>query len=122
MDIYGRGYNPIDYKLIGLESYKFSVVIENCKRDYWFTEKLIDCLVTGTIPIYWGCPSIGDFFDINGFFIFDSVKELESIIENLTEDMYLSKIDSVRKNFITAKNYLLPDEIIYKKLKNEINI
>ena len=36
--------------------------------------------------------------------------------------MYLSKIDSVRKNFITAKNYLLPDEIIYKKLKNEINI
>jgi len=117
MDVYGRGYNSIDYKLDGLGGYRFSVVIENCKRDYWFTEKLIDCLVTGTIPIYWGCPSIGDFFDTNGFFIFDSIKELESIIDNLTEETYLSKMDSVRKNFIIAKNYLLPDEIIYKKIK-----
>ena len=65
--------------------YRFSIVIENCKRDYWFTEKLIDCLRTGTIPIYWGCPSIGDFFDIRGFILFDDINDLENILNNLTE-------------------------------------
>jgi hypothetical protein len=117
MDVFGRGYNEINYKLSGLEDYKFSVVIENCKRDYWFTEKLIDCLVTGTIPLYWGCPSIGDFFDVRGFFIFDTVNELKEIVENLTEESYNSKLEFVRKNFDMAKKYLLPDDIIYKKIK-----
>ena len=52
MTVFGRGYDPIEFKIDGLKDYRFSVVIENCKRDYWFTEKLIDCFVTGTIPIY----------------------------------------------------------------------
>ena len=66
IDLYGRGYNEIKSKLTGLKDYMFSIVIENTKKDYYFSEKLIDCFVTGTIPIYWGCPSIGDFFDERG--------------------------------------------------------
>ncbi len=54
MDVYGSiRNNPIDYKLDGLKDYVFSVVIENTNKPYYFTEKLIDCLVTGTIPIIW---------------------------------------------------------------------
>ena len=52
IDVYGRGYEQIDKKITGLKDYRFHIVIENCKNDYWFTEKLVDCLVTGTIPIY----------------------------------------------------------------------
>lgn len=117
IDIYGRGYNYIEYKLDGLKDYRFSIVIENCKRDYWFTEKLIDCLVTGTVPIYWGCPSIGDFFDIRGFIVFDTIDELEKILSNLTEDDYNSKLEYLSSNLIKAKQFLLPDEKIYEKVK-----
>ena len=120
IDVYGRTYNPIDYKLDGLKEYKFHIVVENTKRDYWFTEKLIDCFVTGTVPIYWGCPSIGDFFDTNGMIIFDNVEELVDIINNLSIDDYIKRLESIKNNFNKSKKYLLPDDIIYKKLTLEI--
>src|SRR5262249_55419657 len=49
--LFGRGYQAIAYKLDGLKDYRFSFAIENARYDYYFTEKLIDCFVTGTIPI-----------------------------------------------------------------------
>jgi hypothetical protein len=80
------GYNnPIDKKITGLKDYRFSIIVENCKKDYYFSEKLIDSFMTGTIPIYWGCPSIGDFFDTNGMLIFDTLDELQSIMNNLNK-------------------------------------
>jgi len=120
-DVYGRKYNPLDYKLDGLKDYMFHVVIENCKRDYWFTEKLIDCLVTGTVPIYWGCPSIGDFFDIRGFIIVDDIEDISNVIDLvniLTEERYNEMLPYIEKNFELAKKYLLPDEWVYKKIKS----
>ena len=75
-------------------------------------------MVTGTIPIYWGCPSIGDFFDINGFIIFDNLKELKDIYKTLTEEKYNTMLNSVLNNFELSKQFLLPDEWVYKKVKN----
>ena len=120
MDVFGRGYDPIEFKINGLKDYRFSVVIENCKRDYWFTEKLIDCFATGTIPIYWGCPSIGDFFNTDGMLIFDNMYELESILNNCNEDLYNSKLDEIKDNFEKSKNFLLPDEHVYKFIKENL--
>lgn len=113
LDLFGRDVNPIDYKLEALEKYRFSVAIENSKHDYYFTEKLLDCFLTGTIPVYWGCPSIGKFFDINGVICFDSIVELGMILKNLTEDLYKSKMYSIRTNFEIAKNYTHPSELVY---------
>jgi hypothetical protein len=53
-------------------------VIENVVDDCWFTEKLLDSFLSGTIPIYCGCPTIGDFFDLQGMLLFTSVDELVS--------------------------------------------
>ena len=117
MDVFGRGYSPIEFRLEGLKEYRFSVVIENCKRDYWFTEKLIDCFMTGTIPIYWGCPSIGDFFNTDGMLIFDNLEDLEKILDGCNEEMYNSKLSHIKSNFNLAKNYLLPDEFVYQFTK-----
>lgn len=118
IDVYGRGWNNLDYKLDGLKDYCFSIVIENCKRDFWFTEKLIDAIVCGTIPIYWGCPSIGEFFDTRGFILFNSLTELYEIINSLTEDKYYSMLPYIKYNFDKAKEFLIPDDWIYKKVFN----
>ena len=121
IDFFGHN-NPIDKKISALKDYRFSIVIENCKEDYYFSEKLIDSFVTGTIPIYWGCPSIGDFFDTNGMLIFDTLDELDSIMNNLNKELYDSKIESIKHNFEESKKYLVADNIIYNKLKkNESN-
>ena len=44
-----------------INPYKFSISIENSTYNHYFTEKILDCFISGTVPIYWGCPSIGNF-------------------------------------------------------------
>uniref|UniRef100_A0A6C0CYV5 Uncharacterized protein n=1 Tax=viral metagenome TaxID=1070528 RepID=A0A6C0CYV5_9ZZZZ len=103
-------------KILGLKDYMFSITIENCKEDYYFSEKLIDCLLSGTVPIYWGCPSICDFFNIKGMIIFDTLDELKDILNNLTIEKYKSMEIYIKENFEKAKEYndykLNEDEII----------
>jgi len=117
IDAFGHGYKSIEKKIEVLKDYRFSVVVENQKMDYLFTEKIIDCFLTGTIPIYYGCPSIGDFFDTRGFFTFDSIEELDSIIEKLDENLYSSLLNYVEINFNKSLNYIMADEIIFKKFE-----
>lgn len=114
IDIFGRGYEPIENKLEALKDYMFSIVIENDKFDYYFTEKLNDCFTTGTVPIYWGCPSIKDFFDSKGIIEFDSIDDLSSIIMSLSEEQYHSKIENIKNNFEISKKFLLPEDWIFE--------
>lgn len=116
-DSFGRGHNQIQYKIEGLKDYMYSITVENSKFDYYFSEKLIDCFMTGTIPIYWGCPSINDFFDINGILTFDSLEELQSILDTITPELYDSKIESIKTNFELAKKYVLSEDWIYENTK-----
>lgn len=116
IDVYGRGYNPIDYKLEGLKDYAFSLTIENTKKDYYFTEKLIDCFMTGTVPIYWGCPSIDKFFNKDGMIIFDNIDDLEDILNNLTIDKYNSMKEAILYNYFIAKQYRIAEDYIYKNI------
>ena len=112
IDLFGRAYNPIDNKITSLKNYMFQIVVENNKSDYYFTEKLIDCLQTGVIPIYWGCPSIGDFFDTNGILSFDTIEDLEKIISTLSKELYLSKKESIEKNFEESKKYTIAEDYL----------
>lgn len=117
IDVFGNGYKPINKKIDVLKDYMFSVIIENEKMDFLFTEKLIDCLITGTIPIYRGCPSISKLFDIEGFYTFDTLDELENILSSINEKTYYNKLESVKTNFELSKKYLVADNLIYNKLK-----
>ena len=117
LDLFGRGYNNITTKEIGLKDYYFSVTIENCREDYYFSEKLIDCFMSGTVPIYWGCPSIGNFFDMNGIIVFQNIEELDTILESLTNGLYYTKKESIENNFELAKKYLVAEDEIYKNIK-----
>jgi hypothetical protein len=94
---------PIKYPLF--EDSMFHVAIENCRESNYFSEKIIDCFMTKTVPIYWGCPNIGDYFDTNGMIIFNNLNELHSILGKLTIDDYNNKIDILENNYKTAKNY-----------------
>ena len=118
IDVFGSGYNPINNKIDGLQNYQFSICVENCKKDYYFTEKIIDCFMTGTIPIYWGCPSIGDFFDIGGVITFNDINELNEKISSFSDNEYEKRIRSVLENFKRAQKYLVSDDLLYDEIKN----
>jgi len=105
VDFYGGRFNNLPQKINGLKDYMFSITIENCKSDYYFTEKLIDCFLTGTVPIFWGCPSIHKFFNVKGMLIFNTLQECINIINTLTIEKYTRMLPYIKENFETAKKY-----------------
>lgn len=116
IDLYGRTYNPIPHKIEALRDYRFSITIENAQQNYYFTEKLIDCFRTGTIPIYWGCPDIGEIFDTEGMIIFNNLDELTDILPQLTPEFYESKLEAIQTNFEKANNYLMAENYIWENI------
>jgi hypothetical protein len=108
IDVYGRGFKEIENKELGLKDYMFSVCIENSTHDTYFTEKILDCFATGTIPIYKGTRNITNYFDGNGILFLDDIDT-----KTLTTDFYYSKIESIKNNFDLVKNFLIPEDIIY---------
>jgi hypothetical protein len=95
-------------KLELFKNSQFSLVIENSMQENYFTEKLCDCLITKTIPVYCGCPNISDFFDTTGWIIINnySFDELLMKLNTLTEDYYMKHMDIVEKNLNTVKKYI----------------
>jgi hypothetical protein len=61
-DLYGRGFAPIPDKWDALAGYRYSVAVENFVNPYYWTEKLSDCFLAWTMPIYYGCTNITDYF------------------------------------------------------------
>lgn len=115
LDVFGSGYNKfLPYKLEGLQNYRYNIAIENWYGDYWFTEKLIDCFTTGTVPIYWGCPSIAKFFNTDGMIIFNNLDELEEKLYLCTPEYYFSKAKAIEENFKIAQEITFAEKWIFK--------
>lgn len=110
INIYCDGFKKLpkncDGKIEGCKDYMFQIVIENCKLPNEYTEKILDCFITGVIPIYWGCPNINLFFNDKGILIFNTIDECLNIVNNLSEELYYEKLLYVKQNFDTALNLI----------------
>tara|TARA_R110002020_G_scaffold265980_4_gene480829 strand:+ start:1448 stop:2272 length:825 start_codon:yes stop_codon:yes gene_type:complete len=115
IDLYGRGYNPIENKVLGTSDYRYQVVVENIKNGY-VSEKANDCFVCGTVPIYWGSKrsNILDFYDERGIIFFDNLLELKNIFMNIiSSDDYENREEFIKLNYQKAKNLTL-DGVYYE--------
>jgi hypothetical protein len=117
------GALPEDNKL-NLFNSKFSIIIENSQEINYFSEKLIDCLLTKTIPIYWGCPNISDYFDIDGFLIFENENDFLNKINSIDLDIYYSdKQTAIENNFNKAKKYAINySKRLETSIKENLNV
>ena len=97
--------NKLHLKNIVWDESMFHLAIENSKHSSYMTEKVLDAFLTKTIPIYWGAPKIGEYFDKKGFFVFDTADEAIGKINNLTENDYYDRKDYIDKNYKIAKAY-----------------
>jgi hypothetical protein len=110
IDLYGRGINDIPNKEIGLKDYRFSFCIENDTYDTYFTEKILDCFATGTIPIYMGTKNVTEFFNPDGIIFFDEPFDFSI----LTEDLYDSKLNAIKDNYERVQQYSILEDWIFK--------
>jgi hypothetical protein len=79
IDLLGRAARPIPDKYDGLAPYRYSLAVENSSGpDYW-TEKIADCFLAWTVPIYYGCTNLEEYFPADSFIRMDIRKPGEAI-------------------------------------------
>lgn len=120
---FGGVENAFDNKVLGEEksplfNSQFHICIENSRQKNYFTEKLVDALITKTAPIYWGCPNIGDFFNLDGIIVVDSLEDLITKVNGLTEETYANLHQAVEENYEKALGYADLRANLEEKLKN----
>lgn len=102
------------YKDSMLIPFQYAIAIQNSQQHNYFSEILLDCFATKTIPIFWGCANIGDFFNTNGMVIFSDAScdstnaaRLIECLSCLTPERYHSaRVQAaIEDNYLRAIKY-----------------
>ena len=108
-DSYGDR-NNIEEARIGKEkvfgSSMFGIAIENTSHNGYFTEKILDCFLMKTIPLYWGCSSIGKIFDSKGIITFENADDLITKANTLlNRHLYSKLLPVIEENYTRALQF-----------------
>lgn len=99
--LFGHGRErELDNKWDGVAGYKYSIAIENSNIDNYWTEKISDCLLAYTVPVYFGAPNIYDFFPRESIVwlpVTDSDNALEVIRSVISSDNWSLRLDAVKQ-------------------------
>ncbi len=113
VDSGGSAFNNIGYKvsdkLEWLKNYKFCMCFENYSENGYLTEKLIDGMMGGCIPIYWGSESCNTEFNENSFINWHKYGNDDDVIKRIIElDNDDKKYESIYKEPYLVNN--VPNE------------
>ena len=79
------GENWMQAKVDFQRAYKFSTAIENSRYDGYTTEKLLHPMAAGSIPIYWGNPSVSKEFNTKSFVNCHEYDSIEDVVERVRQ-------------------------------------
>jgi hypothetical protein len=130
IDIYGQYWEEDGNKIkgvawnkkVGLLDYKFSIAIENTIEQNYITEKFWDCILTQTVPVYFGCPNIADLIPSNCYISLPEIGNIDECIKtinnNCTDEIYKNMLDEVHNLRYTF--FSEPKFNIWHKIQEEI--
>lgn len=86
---------PVDDKLAFISGYKFNLALENSLVSGYITEKLLEPLLAGTVPVYWGADDVTADFNSDSFIRVRDYDNMDSFISGL------KRIDGDRKEYMS---------------------
>jgi hypothetical protein len=114
--------NVVGSKFQSFHQYMFSLCIENTIRTGYFTEKITDCILHKTIPIYWGAKKSLEWLNPKAFLYLEDTSEesIKKIIEKIIEldndnDKYIEMF-----NEPLVLNNKIPDEISISGIREKV--
>jgi hypothetical protein len=105
-----------------IKDYKFCLTVENSSEKYYISEKFYDCILTNTIPIYFGCSNIKDYWPENNFILLDNITDHQYVTDKLQwinencDELY----DKMLPNILKMKDRYFEEFNLLKKIKKEI--
>jgi hypothetical protein len=132
IDCAGRVYNNVSlvkgrgdqiYKIDFLKDYKFNISFENSSNPGYCTEKIINSMFAGCIPIYWGDPLVSNDFNEESFFNWHKYENddifIEQIIKvNESDKLYREMINQPWFKDNKIPDFVQPDSVLsfFKKI------
>lgn len=124
VDFYGSRGTPVGYgwkpRLRTLADYAFSLIVEPCRIDNLFTAWLLDCFAAGTVPVYWGCPNLAEFFDARGVLAFETEDEALEVVDGLDFDLYRSLLPYAAANLRAVYEYEITEDWLISHVLKEL--
>lgn len=98
------------------DEYRYHVAYENQLTKGYFDEKITDCFLSMTVPIYVGNPSIGDFFNMDGIILLDPyhLENVDELFASCNEEDYERRIPAILDNFERVQKYLCMEDYLYE--------
>lgn len=90
-----------------LSNYRYAICYESMGIEGFISEKIFDCFLVGTIPIYLGAPDINNYIPQDTYIDkkhFKSYDELDRYLQGLTESQYRIYRKNIR-DFISSKAF-----------------
>lgn len=113
-----NGY--LEDKFNGLWNYKYHFSCENSFEKNYFTEKILDPIISETFCFYDGCPNIFDFIDDRAFQLID-VNNIESSVETIFRKINDEGFETQLKYIRREKKRILTDFHPFKFISDVIN-
>jgi hypothetical protein len=120
IDVFGKKIQYIEDKWDGLAPYRYSLAIENNSGPDMWTEKLADCFLTWTLPFYYGCTNLEDYFPKESFIRIDITQpeaSLEKIRAVMAEEVWEKHLPALEE----ARNLILHHYQIFPHLSKLIS-
>lgn len=97
------GANP--YEKVSMFYAQYHIAIENVCHKNYFSEKLMDCFMTETLPIYIGCLNISDFFNTKGILLGYNEDDIIELCNSLYPDFYKDRVEYIKENRQLCNQY-----------------
>ena len=118
-DLWGRGFNPIEDKWDGIAPYRYSLAVENYSNSYYWTEKIADCFLSYTMPIYYGCTNISSYFPPESYISID-INQPEEAIEIIKDAVISDRWSRNRDAIIHSRELVLNKYQIFPFLREAV--
>ncbi len=124
-DLFGSGFKPLKDKFDGIFDYKYTLAAENYIAKDYFTEKIIDAFLSWTMPIYYGCTNITNYFPPESMIQVDlknpqvALAKIKYAITNKLWDKNIEAIKEAR-DLVLNKYQFFP--MFHNLLKNNAEI
>lgn len=117
VDVYGKSVGMyLPEKDEALTAYRYSIAIENDIQPYYFTEKILDCFASKTVPIYIGATELYRWFNMDGVISISpsDVDRLPEILKNLGKEDYRERMTAIEENFIKVREFECIEDYLSK--------
>ncbi len=105
MDVFGHGVRPMKDKAEALDPYRDHLAIENHRCPHHWTEEISDAFLGWTLPFYYGCTNLGDYFPAGSFVEID-IDDFDATVATIRETIS-AHTDEVRIDLVAEARRLV---------------